>query len=57
MRPLKLPLAVFVLHAAAALGAFPAGSPAGKALMPAKRDLLAKRWEPCSAETGGFKTL
>jgi uncharacterized protein len=32
-------------------------SPAGKALMPAKRDLLAKWLETLSAETDGFKTL
>lgn len=31
-------------------------SPAGKALMPAKRDLLAKWLETLSAETDGFKT-
>ena len=32
-------------------------SPAGKALMPARRDLLAKWLETLSAETDGFKTL
>lgn len=32
-------------------------SPAGKALMPAKRDLLAKWLETLSAETDGYKTL
>ena len=32
-------------------------SPAGKALMPAKRDFLAKWLETLSAETDGFKTL
>jgi uncharacterized protein len=32
-------------------------SPAGKALMPTKRDLLAKWLETLSAETEGFKTL
>lgn len=32
-------------------------SPEGKALMPAKRDLLAKWLETLSAETDGFKTL
>jgi uncharacterized protein len=32
-------------------------SPAGKALMPAKRDLLAKWLETLAAETDGFKTL
>jgi len=32
-------------------------SPAGKALMPAKRDFLAKWMETLSAETDGFKTL
>lgn len=32
-------------------------SPAGKALMPAKRDLLVKWLETLSAETDGFKTL
>lgn len=32
-------------------------SPAGKALMPAKRDLLAKWLETLSAETEAFKTL
>jgi len=32
-------------------------SPAGKALMPAKRDLLAKWMETLSAETDGYKTL
>ena len=32
-------------------------SPAGKALMPAKRDLLAKWMETLAAETDGFKTL
>ncbi|MBX9886200.1 MAG: HD domain-containing protein [Novosphingobium sp.] len=32
-------------------------SPAGKALMPARRDLLAKWLETLSAETDGYKTL
>ena len=32
-------------------------SPAGKALMPARRDLLAKWLETLAAETDGFKTL
>ena len=32
-------------------------SPAGKALMPAKRDLLAKWLETLSGETDGYKTL